>query len=219
MGRRTLTCARERMGTGMIGPLPRTTSKSMLRGPTEAGDQRAALCVAEQGAPERGERGEDVGDHDDSVGLEGAPGLQRACEEERARSAERGTHAHTCKLSSMAISGVSERSRKGNLSEKLVPGGAACVSGAVRRCYILVSVRSELSHIAARLAHEPYRRALHHCMRQRAVRRAALRAGGSSTCLLRALCATATAQRHTRRRAGACAADARERRAARRARL
>lgn len=119
----------------------------------------------------------------------------------------------------MAISGVSERSRKGNLSEKLVSGGAACVSDAAGGCYISVSVRSELSHVAARLAHEPYRRALHHCRRRRAVRRAALREGGSSACLLHALCATATAQRHTRRRAGACAADAPARRAARRARL
>lgn len=77
------------MGTGMIGPLPRTTSKSMLRERAEAGDQRAALCVAEQGAPERGERCEDVGEHDDSVGLEGAPGLQRAGEEEQASKRSR----------------------------------------------------------------------------------------------------------------------------------
>ena len=31
MGRSALTCSMLRMGTGMMGPLPRTTSNSMLR--------------------------------------------------------------------------------------------------------------------------------------------------------------------------------------------
>ena len=87
MGLRPFTCSMLRMGVEMTGPSPLITSKSMLRvreqgvsktpaqalPPLSCGEPRSKVC-----APQRGQRRQDVAEHDYTVRLVRPPRLRQS---------------------------------------------------------------------------------------------------------------------------------------------
>jgi phage protein D len=85
----------------------------------------------------------------------------------RVRNHLRCHAARACNDSSIAMSGVSERSRNGYLSEYLCASQRAARSGV-----LAASALSKRRHVPPRLPHEPYGRPLSRCeaLRQKAAR-------------------------------------------------
>ena len=77
IGRSPFTCSQVRTASGMMGPLPFTTSNSMLCEATQhsASGMARQRWGLSQHAPQRREGRQDVGEHDDAVRLEGTPRL------------------------------------------------------------------------------------------------------------------------------------------------
>ena len=132
----------------------------------------------------------------------------------RVRNRTRRRAARACNDSSIAMSGVSERSRNGYLSEYL-----RASQRAARPCVLSASALSKRRHVPPRLPHEPYGRPLSRCearcqMAERSVARAgsapsprATRSRSGSPAVVCAACGARTLRR-ARVRGGRAASGA-----------
>lgn len=162
------TCSWLRMGSAMSGPLPLTMSNSMPRAGrgvrmsekkmTPSGLKARQHCVQQAASP---------------------CGLQATEFKSAAESIGAETASLTCRESSMAISGVSERMRKEYLSEYLHPvkgmkGDSlapemarmallACMSHSGMQAAGLLHPLSEGCHVPPCLPHQPHWCTLCHC--------------------------------------------------------
>ena len=179
MGRSVATCSILRMGTGITGPLPRTTSNSMLHRKQAAKFDRNQVC-APGNAPGNAHPSAGSGVRM-SLNMMTPSGrnARHGCDTEagtvRVRNHTRRRSARACNDSSIAMSGVSERSRNGYLSENL-----RASQRAARPCVLSASALSKRRHVTPRLTHEPYGRPLSRCeARRQMAERSVARAGSA----------------------------------------